>query len=129
MNKEEYQWHITFAAEGAGPFTLSEMHPDFKSFVEQAKEEMLSASLINFNKFSYPDENTHLDSIIHHITFKKGTFLKNIFRRVEKSILFGTTRVIPSLEFVDEKGCTQYAFAFSDKVCFTQDRRFYRTDS
>ena len=123
MERSKFHWLIQAKRNGQ-IFNISEMHRDFKEVCINDEAHLINACLIEVLD-SVGREDPY--RVAHFIDFKPDARLRRTFRRIEKGLVSGKTRVIPTLEY-EEEGKQQFAFCFPDKVIITDNSRFHRKD-
>ena len=127
MVRDRFKWHLTFKYQPVTEITLDEDHSELSFLKSQESCFLVSATLIDVDKFSiFTDEDTMLSAVIHNVQFTPSKLIR-VFRRVELDVVAGIKRVIPAIQYQSDNK-DHYCFAFPDKVVLTDDSRYFRSD-
>jgi len=124
MTKDRFKWHFTFRTHPLDKVTVEEDHPDLDFLKTLNGCDLITATLVDVDKFSiFDEEEKQIQSVIHSISLDPCK-LSRVFRRVEMNLSTGGRRIIPAFTYRDET--EHYCFAFPDVVVLTDNSRFSR---
>lgn len=116
-------WHLTFGNDFIFPVTIDGKHPDIPFL--SAKYDLLSATLIDKNKFHLIDESD--EGILYTALLGKDCKFIRLFKRVEHSILINRIVKIPVIVYREYPfKRSRYLFGYPDRVIRTTNSRFHK---